>query len=138
MASGVYNISKGGSVNWASGGDDIDVLLVDAVHTFNPDHQYVNEIDANESTGTGYARKGALNRSVSVDNTSDELQHDCDDIEWGGADFGTVHGAVFYIYNASDSLAQLVAYSELASDVVTNTGSFTLQIGGEGVYKGTP
>jgi hypothetical protein len=137
MASGVYNISKGGALNWASGGDDIRMLLVNASHTFNPDHTTVADIDANECVGTGYSRVTPTGRVLTPDNTNDELEHDMNDVEYGGADFGTVHGGVTYIYNASDSLTQLVAYSELASDVVTNGGSFTFQVGAEGFYKGT-
>lgn len=138
---GVFNISKGGTVNWASGGDDIRVMLLNGTgYTFNPDNDYVNDISSFEVNGAGYARKKVYNRTTVEVAASDKLQHNADDTVWASINAGSCDVAVYYIREGtgSDSLSQLISSNDFDSGVLTNGGQLTVQVDADGVYEGLP
>jgi len=135
MASAVYNKGKQVSFDWAT--DTIKAFLVSASYTFNADHDFVDDADTNELSGTGYVRKTLASKTLTVDDTADEVRWDAADITWTGADFGTVNAMVIYKEVVDDTDSELIAYVELSSPAVTNGGDFTFQFGADGCFKAT-
>jgi len=137
MASGVYNNAKQGGTQFVWGTDTIMCLLNSSSYTFDPDHDTVDNVDANELSGTGYVRKTLASKTVTVDDTNDEVRFDAADITWTGANFGTVAGAVVYKFVTNDTDSVPLVWAELTSPAVTNGGDFTLQWSSDGVFKAT-
>lgn len=137
MASGVYNNAKQGGDQFVWTTDTIQMLLNSASYTFDPDHDVVNDVDTNELSGTGYVRKTLASKTVTVDDTNDEVRYDAADVTWTGANFGTVAGGVIFKFITDDTDSVPIAWVELTSPAVTNGGDFTFQFGADGVFKAT-
>lgn len=137
MASGVYNKTKQGGEAFTWSSSTIKMLLVSSSYTFNPDHDFVDDVDANELSGTGYVRKTLASKTVTVDDTNDEVRYDAADPVYTGADFGTVAAGIVYVEVTNDTDSIPLAYVELTSPAVTNGGDFTFQFGSDGVFKAT-
>jgi hypothetical protein len=99
VANGTYNKGK---AQIANGGIDLDtsdlrVLLVKSSYTFNPDHNFVDNGDANdpqshEVTVSGYARQTLANKTVTQDDTNDFAYFDADDAVFTGLAVGETIG----------------------------------------------
>lgn len=135
MASGMFNNAKQGGTQFTWGSDTIMCLLLSSSYTFDPDHDTVDNVDANELSGTGYVRKTLASKTVTVDDTLDEVRYDAADVVWTGANFGTVAGAIVYKFVTNDTDSVPLVWSELTSPSLTNGGDFTLQWSTEGVFK---
>lgn len=137
MASGVYNKTKQGGDQFVWTTDTIQMLLNSASYTFDPDHDFVDNVDANELSGTGYVRKTLAGKTVTVDDTNNEVRYDATDVTWTGANFGTVAGGVVFKFVTNDTDSVPLAWVELTAPAVTNGGDFTFQFGTDGVFKAT-
>ncbi len=69
MANAAYDrgLSRLGDYNWELDSVDVGVMLVLPAYTFNPTHNTVADVDANETSGAGYGRRAvnAAARSTS-------------------------------------------------------------------------
>lgn len=138
MASGLYNTGLekllNGTIVWSSA--DVRCLLVKSGYTFNKDHDFVSDLTpaSNEVTVAGYARQALANESLTRDDTNDRVKFDGDDVAFGALSAGeTIAAAVLYVYNASDSAAQMVAYIDL-TDTPTNGSTVTIQWHADGIF----
>lgn len=138
---GVYNRAKALLMN---GGldldsDDIRVLLVKGTYTFDPDHNVVDDVSADEVVdvggGTPYVRKALTTESVTEDDSNDRAVFDADDVTWLNADFGTPDAAIIYKFVSDDSDSPLICCVDLSPNIVTNTGNFTAQWNAGGIMR---
>jgi hypothetical protein len=117
---------------WARGAIDFDtdtfrVLLTTATYSENKDtHDFRDDV-TNEVTGAGYTAGGNVATvSVALDTVNDRL-----DITLGGTTWpsSTITARKAVYYKARGGLAsadELVAVNDFGSDVVTSSGTFTL------------
>lgn len=117
---------------WARGNIDFDtdtfrVLLTTAAYTENKDtHDFRDDV-TNEVTGTGYTAGGNVATvTVALDTVNDRL-----DIALGGTTWPastiTARKAVYYKSRGGAASAdELIAVNDFGSDVVTSSGTLTL------------
>lgn len=139
MASGMYNSAK---TLIANGGLDLDtaslkVMLLGTGYTFDPDHDFVNDVVANELSATGYtggfagAGRKAATVTVSTDNTQDRTEIKIADLTWTALGGGNSIGFAVLIREAggADSASDLIACFDL-TDTPTNGSDITLDFDG--------
>jgi hypothetical protein len=135
LASGWYNSGKrdifDGTIDLVN--DTIKVMLVNASYTPNADHDFVDDVSANELSGTGYTagfggagRKTIAGKSFSTDNTNDRAEFTFNAVTWSAINAGTAAYAILMKEITNDAASRLIAYLDLNPDVVTNGGDFTL------------
>ena len=135
MASNLYNpgLEKllDGTISFES--DTINVLLVDASHTFDKTHEFVSDIVANEASGTGYARKTLANAAIALDAANDRVEFDADNPSYTALNAGTIAAAIVFKNVTNDADSPLIAQIDFA-DLVTNGSDVELQINSEGLF----
>jgi hypothetical protein len=114
------------------------VVRVMLVETHTPDidtHDFVDDVRADEVSGTGYTTDGEeiTTKAVTQDNTDDEGVWDGDDVQWTGLDVGTPSHGIIYVDTGTDSTSLLIAYIELG--VASNGGDYTIQFDTEGILN---
>lgn len=137
MASGWYTQ---GLLKLLDGTIDIDtstlkVMLVKSAYTYDPDHDQVSDISANEIVATnytsGFAGAGRKTASITLQNTtaSNRVDIAIGDLTWtslGGASNDTVAAAVLIFETGGADTASIpIAYLD-HTDTPTNGGNFTL------------
>jgi len=135
MASNLYNpgLEKllDGTIDFEN--DTINVLLVDTNHTFDKTHDFVDDIVANEASGTGYARKTLANAAIALDAANDRVEFDADNPSYTALDAGTIAAAIIFKQVTNDADSPLIAQIDFA-DLVTNGSDVELQINTEGLF----
>ena len=135
---GIYNRAK---KQWLAGELDLDgqtikAMLVGSGYTYNPDHNLVSQVVANEVSGTGYAggfagagRKTLSSVVVAQDDTNDRGYMDAADLTWTGINVGQVGGLILYRSVTADSDSPLIAFIDTgaAFPITTNGGDLVFQ-----------
>lgn len=143
MASRVYNKGMAklldSTIDLAS--DVIRVLLVDSTYTFDPDHDFVDDVSGDEIAVSGYARATLASKTLTEDTANDRFKFDATDVAFGTLASGaTVGGAVIYRQTGGDDSTptndELICFLDF-SDTPTNGGSFTLQFHADGIFYTT-
>lgn len=117
--------------------DDIQVMLLTSSHTQNVDtHEYIDDVSANEVSGTGYTAGGAdlANEAVSVDDTDDEGVFDADDLTWSSSTI-TARYAVIYKNTGTPATSPIIAILDFGSDQSSSSGDFTIAWNAEGILN---
>ncbi|MDP3789140.1 MAG: hypothetical protein Q8R48_01930 [Candidatus Omnitrophota bacterium] len=131
MASGIYNRFKANLMKKDIDleVDTIKVMLLSSSHAFNPDHNLVSQISANEITGTGYTAGGAAlaNKTVTQDDTNDKAKWDADDVSWQNS---TITARFAVLYDANNNL---IACIDFAEDKSSSSGEFKIQWHADGI-----
>lgn len=135
MASNLYNpgLEKllDGTIDFEN--DTINVLLVDTNHSFDKTHEFVDDVDTNEASGTGYSRKTLANASIALDAANDRVEFDADNPSYTALDAGTIAAAIIFKQVNDDTDSPLIAQIDFA-DLVTNGSDVELQINSEGLF----
>jgi len=133
---GAYVIAKYDveSVTWG-------VMLMKNSYSPDRDHDYVDDISADECDATNYVRKAIANPAISVDDANDRIEIDSDNpTTWtslGGAVDNTLGGFVIYRNSGADATSELVAWIDTVTgtpdfDFVTQGGDFSIEFGADG------
>lgn len=117
---------------WAKGSIDFDtdtfkVMLTTSTYTENKDtHDFRDDI-TNEVTGTGYTAGGAtVTVTVTLDTANDRVDISLGSATWSSSTI-TARKAVYYKARGGASSAdEVIAVNDFGSDVVTSSGTFTL------------
>ena len=139
MASIIPNATK---KNLMNGGIDLDtdtikVMLLDSNHSNNADTQeFIDDVSANEVSGTGYTAGGATlaNKAVTQDNTDDEGVFDADDVSWAASSI-TARYAVIYKDTGTPATSPIIAIIDFGEDKVSTSGAFTINWDAEGILN---
>jgi len=147
MANYVSNYAKEA---WLQGdvdldADDIRVLLVKSTYDGDVDDKYLGDtnIATSELSGTGYVRKSlgtpGSDFYAEVDLTNDlAVFKVVTDVTWDDLhnDNGDIEACIIYKYNASDSLALIIAYLDQGGfPFTTNDEDFTIHFHADGVFS---
>jgi hypothetical protein len=117
--------------------DTIKVMLLTDTHTTDIDaHEYIDDVSANEVSGTGYVAGGATlaNKTVTKDNTDDEGVFDADDVTWSTSTI-TARYAVVYKDTGTPATSPILNIIDFGSNQVSTAGDFTIQWGTEGILN---
>ena len=120
---GLYLFASGG----ITGSTDVRAALLKSSATFDAtDNTLADAIaGSQEISVSGYARCDVSGWSITEDDANGWAVADCDNPTYPALATGQTIGAVvFYIYNASDSSAQLISWHDLTSATPTNGGTF--------------
>jgi len=128
------------TIDWV-GSANIKVMLLNA-HTFDPDHEFVSSVVADEFTGTGYTgghngagRKALASKTITDDTANDRIELDAaDPSAWTGLNSDTVAWVIVFEQGASDAASQLICALDPA-DLTTNGGDVALSFNAEGVAQ---
>src|SRR6478735_11373964 len=121
MASKVYgNAPKAAfnkEIDWDS--DTIKVMLLSSAYTPNQDsHDYLDDVVANEVTGTGYTAGGQAlaSKTVTYDAATNTLILDAADTVWAGSTVTARYAVVYDDSGATTGQKAVIGYQEFGSD----------------------
>lgn len=117
---------------WARGNIDFDtdtfrVMLTTSAYVEDKDaHDFRNDV-TNEVTGTGYTAGGNVATvTVTLDTANDRLDISLGGTTWPGSTI-TARKAVYYkARGGAANLDEVIAVNDFLSDVVSSSGTFTL------------
>ena len=121
-------------------GKTLKALLVKSTYVFDPDHDYVADIVADEATVGGYSRQTLANVTSGQDNTLNRGKLTWDPFVFGAfSGIQDLGGAVVFISNGSDATHELVGFMDKSFPVTTENSAkvLTLTPGSGGVILDT-
>ena len=123
------------TVNWES--DVIRVMLVTSAVAPNlATHIYIDDVSANEVSGTNYTAEGEALANVAVTAASGTATVDADDTTWLQNAGGFTDARYAYIYKDTGTPATSLIFMSI--DLTTNRGNvngdFTLQWNASGLF----
>jgi hypothetical protein len=129
MSTGWYNKELSDLVATLTG---CKVMLVGSGYTYNPDHDYVSQVNSAEISCSGYtggfggAGRKALTLTPVEDDANDRAIVKIADVTWTALGTGaTIAAAVIVREGTSDADSKLVAHLDIP-DTPTNGSNFTL------------
>lgn len=120
--------------------DTIKVMLLTSSYTPNQDtHDYLDDVVANEVTGTGYTAGGATlgNKAVTYDSATNTTILDADDTTWASSTITARYAVIYDSSPATNATRPLIGYVDFTSDQSSNAGSFTLTWDATGIVRVT-
>lgn len=121
-------------IDWDT--DTIKIMLLSSSHTPNQDaHNYLDDVVANEVTGTGYTAGGITltGKTVTVDGATNTVKLDADDVEWTASTITARYAVIYDATPATNATKPLLGYSDIGERSSTN-GVFSIQFGADGVF----
>lgn len=131
MASGVYNILKGGLMKgqYSLVADTTHVILMNTVHAFLNTHTVYNSVTTNElASAGGYLTGGVLLASLAIINSGTSTW-DAADVSWTSSTFLAAHAVLF----DSSTGNSLICSIDFGGNKEVSAGTFTLQWNGTGI-----
>lgn len=118
--------------------DAMKVMLLTSSYTPNQDtHDYLDDVVANEVTGTGYTAGGAslANKTVTYDSATNTTILDADDTTWASSTITARYAVIYDSSPATNATRPLIGYVDFTSDQSSNAGSFTLTWDATGIVR---
>jgi hypothetical protein len=118
--------------------DTIKVALVSSSYTPDQDvHDYWDDVNTYEVTGTGYTTGGATlaNKTSTYDTATNVITLDADDVTWSSS---TITARYAVIYNDSPATAgtkPLLGYVDFGSNQSSSNGNFTITWDATGIVR---
>lgn len=121
--------------------DTIKVILVNSSYTYDADHDFADDVSANELSGTGYTggfngsgRKTLASKTVTNDTANDRVEFDAADLTWTGINAGTIGGAVLVKETTNDAASRIIAFLD-PINLATNGGDVTVVWDSQGLLQ---
>lgn len=124
-----------GAIDWDT--DTIKVMLVNSTYTPSPTtDNFLNDVDANEITGTGYTAGGETIASISVVESAGVSTIDGADVSWlqNAGGFTNARYGIIYKDTGVNTTSPLVGYIDLTTDKSNVNGDLTIQWGVSGIF----
>lgn len=114
--------------------DTIKVALLNATHAQDPDFDFMNDVVANELSGTGYSRQTLGSKTVTEDNTNNRAVFDAADVTFTGINAGTAaYVCIFKDNGGADSANEIICILDNV-DYVTNGNNLTVVWSSSGIF----
>lgn len=110
------------------GGATVKCALLDSTYTPDIDaHDFFDDVDAAEVSGTGYTAGGATlgGLAVTQDSPNDQGVWDANDVTWSTSTI-TARYAVLYISTGTASTSRLIGYIDFGANKSTSAEDFTI------------
>lgn len=124
-------------VDWDT--DTIKVMLLTSSASPDQDtHDYIDDLNANEVSGTGYTAGGATLASKTIGYTAgtNVTKFDAADVTWSSSTI-TARYAVLYVDTGTPSTSVLIGYTDFGEDKSSESGNFTIQWDADGIFTTT-
>lgn len=142
MASKAYGQFIGKALNkeidWD--GDDIKVMLVGPAYSPNQDtHDYLDDVVANEVSGTGYTAGGVslTGKTNTYDAATNTIVLDAADVTWANSTITARYAVIYNNTGGSNAVKPLIAYVDFVSDQSSTAGNFTITWDPAGIVRAT-
>jgi len=125
-------------ISWQS--TNIKAIALTSSYTPNQDsHDFLDDIIADECTGTGYTSGGVVvsNPSISYDSANNLFKLDCDDISFPGVTITARYIALYDNRVAGNNNKPLIGYIDIGETLETLGGDLKLIIDSNGLFKAT-
>jgi hypothetical protein len=117
--------------------DTIKVMLLTSSHSQDQDaHEFIDDVSANEVSGTGYTAGGATlgSKAVTQDNTDNEGMFDAADVTWSTSTI-TARYAAIYKDTGTPGTSPIIGIIDFGSDKSSAAGNFTIAWHAEGIVN---
>jgi len=122
-------------IDWDT--DTIKVMLVDSTVTpLAATHDFIDDLDTNEVTGTNYTAGGATIASLAVTEASGIATVDGADVTWSqhASGFTDARFAVIYKDTGTPATSLIVGFIDFTSDKGNVNGDLTVQWNASGIF----
>jgi hypothetical protein len=142
MASKVYGNALKAAFNKELDWDTatIKVMLLSSAYTPNQDtHDYLDDVVANEVSGTGYTAGGQAlaSKTNAYDASTNTVKFDAADVTWSSSTITARYAVVYDDSPATSATKPLIAYFDFTTDRASSNGDFIVRWGTDGVFSAT-
>ena len=118
--------------------DSIKVALLTNSYTPDQDaHNYLDDVVANEVSGTGYTTGGATlaNKTNSYNSATNVIVLDADDTTWSSSTITARYAVIYDASPATNATKPLIGYVDFGSDQSSSNGNFTITWDATGIVR---
>lgn len=123
-------------IDWDT--DDIKVMLLANTYVAAQDtHDYLDDVVANEVSGTGYTAGGVSlgTKTMTYDGATNKITLDAADVSWSSSTI-TARFAVIYDNTPSTNATKpLLGYVDFGQDESSSNGTFTIAWNASGIFE---
>lgn len=123
-------------IDWDT--DTIKVALLTNAYTPNQDsHNYLDDVVANEVSGTGYTAGGytLANKTNTYNSGTNVIVLDADDVTWASSTITARYAVVYDATPATNATRPLIGYVDFGSDQSSSNGNFTITWDATGIVR---
>jgi hypothetical protein len=123
-------------IDWDT--DTIKVALLTNSYTPDQDvHNYLDDVVANEVSGTGYTAGGntLANKTNSYNSATNVITLDADDTTWSSSTITARYAVVYDATPATNATKPLIGYVDFGSDQSSSNGNFTITWDATGIVR---
>lgn len=123
-------------VDWD--GDTIKVALLTNSYTPDQDaHNYLDDVIANEVSGTGYTAGGntLANKTNNYNSATNVIVLDADDTTWSSSTITARYAVIYDATPATNATRPLIGYVDFGSDQSSSNGNFTITWDATGIVR---
>ena len=125
-------------IDWDT--DTIKVALLTNAYTPDQDvHNYLDDVVANEVSGTGYTAGGntLANKTNSYNSGTNVITLDADDTTWSSSTITARYAVIYDATPATNATKPLIGYVDFGSDQSSSNGNFTITWDATGIVRVT-
>lgn len=118
-----------GAGDWSAGGSTYKMALVTSAYTFNADHNFFSDVNANEITNGGYTAGGnaITTRAITENDTNDRAEATSDNVTFSALAAGDQPDqAIIYRDSGVASTSELICRCALTTPPAPNGGDYTI------------
>jgi hypothetical protein len=123
-------------IDWDT--DTIKVALLTNAYTPDQDvHNYLDDVVANEVSGTGYTAGGntLANKTNSYNSATNVITLDADDTTWSSSTITARYAVIYDATPATNATRPLIGYVDFGSDQSSSNGNFTITWDATGIVR---
>lgn len=125
-------------IDWDT--DTIKVALLTNAYTPDQDvHNYLDDVVANEVSGTGYTAGGntLANKTNTYNSATNVITLDADDTTWSSSTITARYAVIYDATPATNATKPLIGYVDFGSDQSSSNGNFTITWDATGIVRVT-
>lgn len=123
-------------IDWDT--DTIKVALLSNSYTPDQDaHNYFDDVNTYEVTGTGYTSGGATlaNKTNTYNSATNVIVLDADDVTWSSSTITARYAVIYDASPATNATKPLIGYVDFGSDQSSSNGNFTITWDATGIVR---
>jgi hypothetical protein len=123
-------------IDWDT--DTIKVALLTNAYTPDQDaHNYLDDVVANEVSGTGYTAGGntLANKTNAYNSATNVITLDADDTTWSSSTITARYAVIYDATPATNATRPLIGYVDFGSDQSSSNGNFTITWDATGIVR---
>jgi hypothetical protein len=123
-------------IDWDT--DTIKVALLTNAYTPDQDaHNYLDDVVANEVSGTGYTAGGntLANKTNTYNSGTNVIVLDADDTTWSSSTITARYAVIYDASPATNATRPLIGYVDFGSDQSSSNGNFTITWDATGIVR---